>query len=139
MKPFDKIVYRKGNNPWNIAHFSHVSNDMLHTSEFSISLSEVVFFPFEGNEKLVGTTNNVEDEVFLPEGSIVYCGNEEDCALGWTISEFKEIDDDLFMDKYGCYYDYVIPAKDYDYENWEETKKHILKCRDGKVVHFNNN
>lgn len=57
-KPFDKVLVRDINNePWAISFYSHKQE-----GEYPYVTSGDMFFryciPYEGNEHLVGTTNN---------------------------------------------------------------------------------
>lgn len=60
-KPFDKVLVREHNSDeWICDHFSHGQNDGVCTYYICSGGEYLQCIPYEGNEHLIGTTNNLE-------------------------------------------------------------------------------
>lgn len=58
-KPFDKVLVRDDNSVnWDIDLFSHINNDVDEFKYVCLDDSWNKCIPYEGNEHLLGTTNN---------------------------------------------------------------------------------
>lgn len=63
LMPFDKVLVRDANdNPWMAAHFSHYQKDAeLYYPYFASGSCFKQCIPYEGDEHLLGTTNDCDD------------------------------------------------------------------------------
>lgn len=100
------------------------------------------FLAYEGNEELVGTSNEPEEEIRLEQGEyIIASDNIYGLKIGYgNTGRFVGIKDGMFLksafERYGVEYEYAIPFKDYDPSNMEETRKHILVVKNGKIIRY---
>ncbi|MCH5237006.1 MAG: hypothetical protein J1E95_04330 [Muribaculaceae bacterium] len=97
--------------------------------------------PYEGNEHLVGTTDEPDEEIRLEEGEWIIpadiIGVYEN-VVNCLIRQFDYVDGGLFKCKNSTVWHFAIPFKEFDPSNMEETKKHILCVKNGKIVRYKN-
>ena len=67
--PFDRVLVRLNSvNRWECDFYSHyVKNHMYPHRTFSFRVRESDIIPYEGNESLLGTTNEPEEKIKLEE------------------------------------------------------------------------
>lgn len=137
-KPFEKILYRYQNMIW-YPSFYQCFHDKYH---FVIGEDEYIedkdIIPYEGNEHLVGTTDEPEEEITIKYQELIlcadFCDNLEH-GLG-EIKHFRKIEG-LVIGTIGDEYNYCIPMSKYNPNNLEETRKWILKVKNGRFVKVN--
>lgn len=62
LKPFDKVLCRKNDNGiWECDIFSHFNDGELFYKFHCVGVNYKYCIPYEGNEKLLGTTNDCDD------------------------------------------------------------------------------
>ena len=146
----DEVIYRfKGGpglglpEPWIYGIFSHYKKDgsiVVNGNCYQETVMDIL--PYEGNEHLVGTTDEPEEEVKLEKGEYVFvCDRVSSFAEEWILRIFD-----------GCWsgiiyafnnvmpslagWKYAIRFKDFNPNDMEETKKHILCVKGGKIVKY---
>lgn len=132
-KPFDRVLVRRPSIfdnlvPWKADIFSHIDEDGFYITIGLGCITDENILPFEGNEHLLGTTDEPEEEVVLNEGEWGFASDiiSED-ACDWDFTTFVDITE--------CEsYTYFIRFADFDPYNMEETLKHVLLVEDdGKI------
>lgn len=138
-KPFDKVLTRLSNDVWEADFYSHWdAEEEAHNAIAYGKIPDEDIIPFEGNEHLIGTTEEPEEEIKLEEGEwiMVRDGNEFANPSGFGLVEFLDVSCGRIVDVEGYYYDFAVCFKDFDPNDMEETKKHILCVKNGKVVRY---
>lgn len=144
-QPFDKVLVRvSASNRWECSFYSYYDdedNEYSHRT-FHYCIKDENILPYKGNEHLVGTTDEPEEEVELEEGEyVMVCDDRSILPEEWRIRKydgygnggikvFNNVSNDI-----GNWY-YAIRFKDFDPSNMEETQKHILHIKYGKLVRF---
>lgn len=142
----DEVIYRIPGGEWYYGIFSHYQSQGLCFKRAIINgnhynLETVDILPYEGNEELVGTTNSPygKNEVELEEGEIILASNNPnmlyDC-IGF-LERFKEVSGNKFVSNNCDKYDYIIRFSDFNPKDMEETEKHILCIKNGRIVRKN--
>lgn len=147
-KPFDKVLVRH-NNKWKIEFYSHYNAECNnHTVTAGTGIVDENILSYEGNEHLLGTTNEPEEEVKLEEGEWLYVSDAiAQPITDWRLSVFEETYDGAFetyttkkhlkiTSELPLYWKYAIKFSDFNPNDMEETKKHILCVENGKVVRY---
>lgn len=136
--PFDKVLLKvHSDEKWTpdlYSYYDDIKN--LHWSIGSGWASDKNILPYEGNENLVGSTDEPDEEVRLEEGEWIMCASGIYDANDWNLRQFSSTRETVFLVVNGGYWPFVIRFKDFDPENMEETKKHILCVKNGKVVRY---
>lgn len=143
-KPFEKVLVRDDYGKWYCALYSHCREkneheELCHYTTATAGYKDEDILTYEGNEHLVGTTDDPEEEIILKVGEfIIASDNIYALRIGLgSIGEFRGIKDDRFLksgfERFGVPYEYIIRFKDFDPSNMEETRKHILEIRNGKI------
>lgn len=91
--------------------------------------------PFNGNEHLVGTTDEPEEEIVLKEGEFILCHDYIELiqdGVG-TLSRYVDLTVDNIKSRAGTFR-YCIPMSKYNQNNLEETRKWILKVNGDKLI-----
>lgn len=150
-KPFDKVLVSDSNGIWQIDFYSHWSDEceqhvtLAYGDGLKIDDNDILLF--EGNEHLVGTTDEPDEEIDLKEGDWVM---REDSKIFTSIStnfrpvKFIKVSDNLFEVeeelnnglKLSRWCNLCIRFSDFDPTDMEKTKKHILCAKDGKIVRY---
>ena len=95
--------------------------------------------PYEGNEELVGTSDKPEEEVRLEKGEwIIVFGNMSDFEENddYCFAKFISVEDEKIYASNKIIWPFAIRFSDFNPNNMEETKKHILCVKNGKVVKY---
>lgn len=147
-KPFDKVLVKDSNGKWKIDLYSHFENESNGHHTLSYSIYRVLnkeIIPYEGNEYLVGTYNDPEEEVILEEGEWVMVGNLINSSLPeeWMLREYCRVNTDNIetFNNSSCEFQHwpcAIKFSNFNPNNMEETRKHILQVRNGKIVKYKN-
>lgn len=147
-KPFEKVLVREcSEDLWECDFYSNYDTYNEHTCIGRSCIHDCDIIPFEDNEYLVGTDNDPEEEIGLKEGDWVM---REDSKIFTSIStnfrpaKFIKISDNLFEVeeelnnglKLARWCNLCIRFSDFDPSNMEETKKHVLCIKNGKIVRY---
>lgn len=148
-KPFDRVIYRLTySNPttWHCGIFSDYNEQNNHItlcSGFAFLLANYEVLPYEGNEALVGTTDDPEGEIKLEEGEYIMVADEVNTSqYRWVLKNFAKIHDshDCFrahaLDGNEYNWAYAVRFSDFNPSDMEETRKHILCVRNGRIVKY---
>ena len=147
-KPFDKVLSRLNyNHEWQCDFYSH--QDSITKHHVTVGYGEIKddnILPYEGNEELVGTTDEPEENIKLEKGELIIAIDKEDYKCGFSdgvigkVVKFKN----HFIERNGKW-GFSIPGgcnslairfKDFDPSNMEETRKHILEVKNGRIVRY---
>ena len=148
-KPFDKVLVRYvlyDGNTWVVDLYSHYS----YNHHVCVGMSEVRdndILPFEGNEHLVGTTNEPEEEISLKRGECLMVIDKIDLSpCTWELRYFSYTDETRFRTYYietqkeerscAAGWKYAVRFSDFNPYDMEETKKHILCVRNSKIIKY---
>lgn len=140
-KPFDKVLVRDGNNRWKIDFYSHFDNECNGHHTMCYSLYKVPhneILPYEGNEHLLGTTDKPEEKIKLEEEEFLVCFDCMDYfdAKDFCLSPFDCLSLSTVRTKDGNNWGLFIRLSDFNPEDMEETKKHILCVKNGKIIRY---
>ena len=146
-EPFERIIFRREHlkEKWTCGEFSHIEGEyyVLAGNEcFKIEDTDIL--PFEGNAHLVGTSDMPCESVELKEGDLVAVADDiEDIVHGYvSIRRFSAIVGNNLYCRENAHKDsredvawtYCIPFSQFNPNDMEETKKHILCVKNGKLV-----
>ena len=144
-KPFDKVIFRPKDESymWICGLFSNYDGKGANIigNEDVLPFDEYDILPYEGNENLAGTTDEPEDAIMLEEGEWLIVYDLLD-SVGKTsaITRFKKIEkicgQKQFIANDGTWWLFAIRFSDFNPNDMEETKKHILCVKNGKVVRY---
>ena len=143
-KPFERILVRDGGK-WTPDIYSYYRTEI--NKHWCLScgwMEDDNILPYEGNEHLVGTTDEPEEEIELMEGEwLMVCNTITDQPDEWMLRYLLWAQDDniciqsvRFAYPDPCGYNYAIRFSDFNPEDMEETKKHILCAKNGKIVRY---
>lgn len=143
-KPFDRVLVRDINPYWSCDLYSHYNSDAgTHETSVLRRVEDKDILPYEGNEHLVGTTDEPEEEIKLEEGEWLIANDRVYLLeIGYgSLGKYIEVKGNIFVEcspfgGNGIKYDYAIRLKDFNPEDMEETSRHILCVKNGKVVRF---
>lgn len=143
-KPYDKVLVKEMNDYWTCDFYSHYNSEFgSHETLIIKRVEDENIIPFEGNEHLAGTTDEPEEEITIEIGEYCFGAYIHNTRFitDWRIFQFDCIDsDDTFKERFGenrCF-NYAIRFSDFDPNDIEKTKKHILCAKDGKIVKYKN-
>ena len=143
-KPFDRVLVREGKQwPWRATFYSHYNPITYHHYTTSgAPINEIL--PYEGNEHLVGTSDEPDEEVRLEEGEWVmyaFGGLVSIYPLDYKLGKFIKInegdntitiqDSDAVRGS-----SKFIKFSDFNPNDMEETSGHILCVKNGKIVRY---
>lgn len=153
-KPFDRIIIKQKIDCgiWFCALFSHYcqeDNNYFFTiggDEEGYGLEDVDVLPFENHEDLVGTSDMPEEAVELKEGDIIVTFDnirDIDMPFEVSINQFKHLNESSIHvcikadeTEFISYSNFCIPFSKFNPNDLEETKKHILCVKNGKLVRY---
>ena len=114
INPFDRVLVRDANNePWRIQLYSHPYGE-LHACLNGVYVQCV---PYEGNERLLGTTDAPEPE--FRKGDIVLVWDEGDTKK--YIRVYSHFDDEI--EQHMAYAALLRDGKTTEAENWDHAEK----------------
>lgn len=139
-KAFDRVLTKYGKVWVADIYSNYIEENKLHLTLRGTSYDSDIL-PYEGNEHLVGTTDSPDEEVMLEEGEYLVCFDCMDYfeAKDFCLSPFNALRESTVRTKDGNNWNLFIRFKDFDPSNMEETKKHILCVKNGKIVKYKNN
>ena len=137
-KPFEKILYRCQNKIW-YPSFYQCSNGKYHFvvgEDEHIEDDDIILYI--GNEHLAGIFGEPEEEITLAKGEYIAVSDRLDrLEQGFgTIRKFVNTTKESIVSTSESWV-YCIPFSKFNPNNLEETKKWILKVKDGKLVKVN--
>ena len=146
-KPFEKVLVRSLANPkWSCDLYSHYNvEESTHDTVCFRTIKDENLLPYEGNEHLVGTSDEPEEEVMLEKGEWImcsmiwhelirgYCHSRKFVRTGTSQFICSEDTEDGKVEHI-C--NYAIRFKEFDPSNMEETQKHILCVKNGIVIRY---
>lgn len=139
-KPFDKVIVRDHEEVWqpDFYCFWDKCRDR-HQTMMNNSIDDDLL-PYEGNEHLVGTTDEPDEEVKLEEGELVVyfeCVEYLE-SMDIFLARFDGIANNLIKVKSDCMqkWKFAIRFSDFNPNDMEETKKHILCVKNGRIVKY---
>lgn len=140
-KPFDRVLTRTtANDVWECDFYSHYIKDTKHPHRtIRYFFEDENILPLEGNEHLVGTIEEPEEEIKLEEGECIVCSDyipnlESNHRL--YIAQFDSVGDSVFVTNQDTCYKYIIRLSDFNPNDMEETKKYVLCVKNGKIVKY---
>lgn len=140
-KAFDKVLVREG-GIWTPDIYSRYSENK--NKHWCISfgwLDEDNIITYEGNEGLVGTTDEPEEEIKLEEGEFIMVADINIISqYEWTLKRFAGVFKCKFkanaLDEATYNWRYAIRFSDFNPNDMEETRKHIMCVRNGRIVRY---
>ena len=149
-KPYEKVLIKATfeNNydykGWTYDLYSHWDSETnSHICVGSGNIEDYNILSCENNEYLVGTTNDPEEKIKLEEGEYIMVADEPVISqYEWLLRRFVTIDEstesftacainDTFFR-----WKYIIRFSDFNPSNMEETRKHMLYVKNGRIVRY---
>lgn len=143
-KPFDKVLVRDfaDNKRWSCDFYSHESDGNHCTIGKGYFESDNIL-PYEGNEYLLGTTDEPEEEITLEKGErAVFSDSLNRLRQGKGVIDIfnSVVNFGTFKDQFEIesefHYTYCIKFSDYNLNDMEAIKANILCVKDGKIVKY---
>lgn len=147
-KPYDKVLIRvDSDDVWENDFYAYFIDEInAHVTisyQRGIPIKDEDILPYEGNEYLLGTTDEPEEEVKLEKGEwLMLSSKPSNLPYNWTLKAFFDIQNSTnsFLatasDNIPYRWDYCIKFSKFNPNDMEETKKHILCIKDGKIVRY---
>lgn len=138
-KPYDRVIARyEDTDKWICDLYSHRDKEVLHLHVLVSGriIEEHNILPYEGNEHLVGTSYSPDEEVQLEEDELIIVFDDRERLLDNScVRKFRGVLNSVFETN-AAYWNYAIRFSDFNPDDMEETKKHILCVKDGKIVRY---
>lgn len=131
---------------WAYGIFSHETKDyIVLCGDMVFNRYHINVIPFAGNEHLVGTTDEPEEEIIIKEGEYVFFAFELNlAAYEWEFGKLHLCRPDerfsiqVFSESGRMQYPkYIVHFSKFNPNDMESTKKEILTVRNGKLVKAN--
>lgn len=152
-KSFDKVLIKavySENKAWRVDLYSHYDEEYEHHRTFKGDLAaDENILPYEGNEYLVGKEDEPDEEVKLETGEYLlavqgYPNSAHTNIMSpdsYTVIRLESlVESNLrglsFQDSNGRLWNFIVKFPDFNPNDMEETKKHILCVKNGKVVKY---
>lgn len=140
-KPYERVLVRDGQDQWQIDFYSHWSKEKEQHITLAygsgLELTDRDVLPYEGNENLLGTTHEPEEEIKLEVEEWLLCGDTpSDIPTYWTLTQFLKTLKAKFFCVNSYRWAFAIRFVDFNPDDMEETMKHILCVRNGKIVRY---
>lgn len=138
----DEVIVRlkETGSSWFYGVVSHADDaSVVLSGGFRHPYERYDILPFYGNEHLVGTTNEPEEEIILAKGEFILLSESAiniQKGIG-TVLNYSEIVGSAIIATNGNGYSYGIPMSKYNPDNLEETRKWILMVNGGKLIKAN--
>ena len=134
-KPFEKVLAKVYNNIWEARFFNRIDINGRYQLTSGAVVEEKEILPFEGNEHLLGTNEEPEEEIILKEGERIICSDDIDKLLDGcgVIETLSKIGNYSIYDSEGTPWTYCIPFSQFKKKN---TNHDILCVRNGKFVRY---
>lgn len=141
-KPFDKVLVKPtDSSEWCCRFYDHFDSDEYYhlTTDGTFHYDENII-SFEGNKYLVGTRDKPEKDIKLMVGEKLVCSNLLVNLQNGTgyLGGFEKTTSEYFKisNKYDTLYKYALRYDDFDPNDIEETTRHILCIKGGKIVRY---
>ena len=150
-KAFDRVIIKDSDGIWQIDFYSYQDSDDLHhvmTYGESNSFINEDILPYEGNEHLVGRVDEPDEEVRVEEGEWIMVNDYTDAQPhNWYLRIFSEANYSRFRvyitpehmrisSESEISYQYAIRFSDFNPNDMEETKRHILVVKNGRIIRY---
>ena len=143
-KPFNRVLVRISKESiWECDFYSYFrkNHEYPHRTLCHCFKDENIL-PYEGNEHLVGTTGEPEEEIELKEGEWLMVSNGTHANPSkWELREYIGFQLTIMVKNTDIvnalgFYKFAIRFKDFNPDDMEETSRHILCVRNGKIVRY---
>lgn len=138
-KPFDKVLVRvSAKDRWGCSFYCYYDEDNeYHHVTFHYYLKDENILPFEGNEYLVGTNDEPEEEIELKEGEWVVLFDKDEMNFPpFFIGTLDFISNNMFNCENGVARELCVLFSNFNPNDMEETLKHIHCVKNGKIVRY---
>lgn len=140
-KAFDRVLVKDGiHDEWLCDFYSHYNNKIKqHVTITYTLLEDSNILPYEGNENLVGSDQNPDEEVRLEEGELLVCSDDlERLKTGHGVIEnfVRTASNEFYIKQGGFCYNFCIRFSDFNPNDMEETSRHILCVKNGKIIRY---
>ena len=141
-KPFDRVIVKDGEGKWQIDFYSYWNDDykVHYTMSYGggVDIRDEDILPFDEYPHLLGTTDSPDEELRLEKGELIFVDDTiNDDIILWNFSRFEQVNSsDSFETKFGNIFKYAIRFSDFNPNDMEKTKKHILCVKNGKIVRY---
>lgn len=144
-KPYDRVLVRHHNDSiWNIDFYSHYDNvNRKHETYGAVIENEDRILAFEGNEHLLGTTDEPEEEITYGDEFVFGLSRDqhnipilEGFMICGKVKGITRIDNKEYFDLGKTLREHIIRHRDFNPSDMEESRKHILCVKDGKIVRY---
>ena len=141
-KPFDKVIwrYKKSKTAWSVNMFSHYysQTDCIVLIGLVFNSDDIEILPYEGNEYLVGTTDDPVEEVKIKSGEqiVVFedlCNFKHE-AYTIPVRTFASANVYIYVRECFAGYKYCARLKDVDLNNPSTIIENALEVKDDKLV-----
>lgn len=148
---FDRVLTKNSNDKWRVDFYSHFDDESNshHTLCYQLyGTPDKDILPYEGNEHLVGSDQEPDEEIKLEEGEWVAYIIGEVNYKRWAVGKFHSLDNPIagerrfqmkpISEKAGlyCESERVVRFSDFNPNDMEETKKHILCVKNGRIIRY---
>lgn len=137
-KPFDRVLVRLTNR-WICDLYSHYNNDKsCHVVISGTGIKDENILPYEGNEGLLGTTHEPDEEIELKHGEWIVLFDEDEMGYPpFLVGQFTGLYKNKFNANDICEKELAIRFSDFNTNEMEETTKHILCVENGRIIRYN--
>lgn len=140
-KPFDKVLVRfNETHKWGGDLYSYFNEEKdKHRCMGFGWADDTQILPYEGNEHLVGTTDEPEEEIqvrYLEWIMVSSLGKPSDVPSEWYLEQIYDIWEEDIETKRGYTYSHFIRFSDFNPSDMEATKSKILCVKNGKIVRY---
>ena len=146
-KPYDRVLVRDSDDIWRIELYSNWDDEYKQHLTLAygdgLRIEDEDILPYEGNEYLVGTTDDPEKEIKIGDEYIIGISYNDDMLpdldgnyIMGKIQNLIKSGDYEFFDFENFSRMYAIRFEDFNPSDMIETRKHILCVKNGKVVRY---
>lgn len=134
---YPTIDYGDGTITWNYGIVNYEDENYVHLVGGKVIRKKVYrVLPYKGNEHVVGTSDSPDEELKLEKGEYCFFSMfAEEIAELWDLRKFDRIYKNEFYSSDAGWM-YAIRFSDFNPNNMEETSRHILCVKNGKVVRY---
>lgn len=141
LKPFRRVIYKTEDSVWTCGWFSHEDSEKWYLiGGISLNKETSSVLLYDGNEMLVGTNDEPEEEFVLEKGELIFAADDQNkllngfAVLGRYSGSGKKSVIVKLSDNAECSYEYCIPYDMFNPTNKAVTKKSILCVKNRKLV-----
>ena len=144
-KTFDRVLVKDTDGKWQIDLYAYWNEayKIHHTMSYGggLDIRDDEILPFDEYSHLLGTTDSHDEDVRLEDGEwCIFFDIFEIVKEGkhGVFGRFQKINGAWLFDSHNMNWSYAIRFKDFDPSNMEETKKHILCVKNGRIIKYKN-